>query len=111
MSPTPSHRSELPEARWPIESARSVVAFVNETAGAGPKHRHLAGLREVLGTANFDLQVVNQFEELGPIVKDFEKRGSLRAVLAVGGDGTVGAVLNATPPGTPICVLPLGTEN
>ncbi len=37
--------------------------------------------------------------------------GPLRAVIAAGGDGTVSAVVNHTPPETPVAVLPLGTEN
>jgi diacylglycerol kinase (ATP) len=37
--------------------------------------------------------------------------GSLRAVVAAGGDGTISLVANRTPPGTPLAILPLGTEN
>src|SRR4029450_10193597 len=35
----------------------------------------------------------------------------LRAVVAAGGDGTVSLIANRTPPGTPLAILPLGTEN
>jgi diacylglycerol kinase family enzyme len=91
------------------ELRRHVIAFVNETAGSGPKHRHIAALRHVLKSAGFEVHVRSQIDELTQLAS--EVRDQLRAVVAVGGDGTVGAVLNATAPGTPICVLPLGTEN
>lgn len=35
----------------------------------------------------------------------------LRAVVAAGGDGTVSLLANELPPGTPLVILPLGTEN
>lgn len=92
-------------------SARHVVAFVNETAGSGPKHRHVAALRHVLKPAGFEVHVQSRLEELTQLTAELQHKGQLRAVVAVGGDGTVGAVLNATQPGTPICLLPLGTEN
>ena len=93
------------------KAPRHVVAFVNETAGAGPKHRHIAALRHVLKPAGFEVHVRSQFDELTQLAAELRSEDQLRAVIAVGGDGTVGAVLNATDPGTPICVLPLGTEN
>ena len=37
--------------------------------------------------------------------------GTLRAVVAAGGDGTIRLIAKRTPPGTPLAVLPLGTEN
>src|SRR6185436_13997164 len=37
--------------------------------------------------------------------------GTLRAVVAAGGDGTIRLVAERTPPGTPLLILPLGTEN
>lgn len=92
-------------------SARHVVAFVNETAGCGPKHRHIEALREVLQPGEYELHVCSQLEELSSLTAELRRGDGLRAVIAVGGDGTVGAILNATAPGTPICVLPRGTEN
>jgi diacylglycerol kinase (ATP) len=91
--------------------AQHVVAFVNETAGSGPKHRHVAALRHVLRPAGFEVHVQSRLEDLTQLTTELQHDGQLRAVVAVGGDGTMGAVLNATDPGTPICVLPLGTEN
>lgn len=38
-------------------------------------------------------------------------QGSLRAVVAAGGDGTARLIADRTPPGTPLTILPLGTEN
>jgi diacylglycerol kinase (ATP) len=49
--------------------------------------------------------------ELREDAKDTTRRSLLRAVVAAGGDGTASLVTNQTPPGTPIALLPLGTEN
>jgi len=38
-------------------------------------------------------------------------KGELRAVVAAGGDGTFRLIAERTPVGTPLAVLPLGTEN
>ncbi len=56
------------------------------------------------------VETVTDLEALGEAVNTPCDR-SIRAVVAAGGDGTVSAVVNATPPDTPITVLPLGTEN
>ena len=42
---------------------------------------------------------------------DLLAKGELRAVVAAGGDGTVAEVINRCPVGTPVAVLPMGTEN
>src|SRR5205823_27167 len=38
-------------------------------------------------------------------------RGRLRALVAVGGDGTVAELVNRTQPGLPLTVFPAGNEN
>lgn len=100
-----------PRANLPSVHSRDVVALVNETAGRGPKRRHIEGLQEALQPTDFKLHIATNLDELCDFVAKLRQENRLRAVLAVGGDGTVGAALNNTEPGTPICVLPLGTEN
>jgi len=49
-------------------------------------------------------------EKLAAALKDPAKRASLRCIVAAGGDGTVGDLINRHP-GVPLAILPLGTEN
>jgi diacylglycerol kinase (ATP) len=55
--------------------------------------------------------VVTDIAELSRLAEFKMGDGTLRAVVAAGGDGTVGLAVNRTPVGTPISILPLGTEN
>lgn len=59
----------------------------------------------------FTVHRLDSFQGLEQQATKLSSAGRLRAAIAVGGDGTVGAVLNATPPGTPIAIVPAGTEN
>lgn len=57
---------------------------------------------------------VEQYTDIPQLVENIDaasRAGQLRCVVAAGGDGTVAMVTNNTPPGTPIAILPLGTEN
>jgi diacylglycerol kinase family enzyme len=55
--------------------------------------------------------VVTDIAELACLAESKMANGTLRAVVAAGGDGTVGLAVNRTPVGTPVSILPLGTEN
>jgi diacylglycerol kinase family enzyme len=48
---------------------------------------------------------------LGDAAGELMSARRLRAVVAAGGDGTAGLVVNCTPANTPITVFPIGTEN
>ncbi len=87
-----------------------MVILVNPTAGAGAAGQQVDQLRRRLEQAGLSVETVWDIEALRRSVGQPRDR-SLRAVVAAGGDGTVSAVVNATPPETPITVLPLGTEN
>lgn len=62
---------------------------------------------------NFDCEpvVFHEIPALSAATKESLDAGTLRAVVAAGGDGTVRLIADRTPPGTPLVVLPLGTEN
>lgn len=65
--------------------------------------RMRAGGLEVIQSTDIE-EVIREVNRLQP-------EGRLRAVVAAGGDGTVGLLANRLPPQTPIAILPLGTEN
>jgi diacylglycerol kinase family enzyme len=55
------------------------------------------------------VEVSDQASELPEICRRAGQ--TLRAVVAAGGDGTAAFLANLLPPGVPLAVLPLGTEN
>ncbi|MEM9185577.1 MAG: diacylglycerol kinase family protein [Planctomycetota bacterium] len=92
-------------------SATRVLMLVNRNAGA----RGGQGIAEQVAAAvtqsGFDVTRVDNYADLAGVSAELASEGSLRAVLAIGGDGTAGIALNATPDGTPLLVVPAGTEN
>ncbi|MHB8953936.1 MAG: diacylglycerol/lipid kinase family protein [Pirellulaceae bacterium] len=98
--------------RYISPDARRVLLLLNAKAGARDSRQRVADLRRRLERAAMqveefsvcDLPALSQ--AVGP-----SPNASLRAVVAAGGDGTVSAAVNHTPPETPIALLPLGTEN
>jgi len=64
-----------------------------------------------LSTAGFNAQAVTEIDRLADEAGQLHAAGQLRAVVAAGGDGTIRLVAQRTQPGTPLAVLPLGTEN
>jgi diacylglycerol kinase family enzyme len=87
------------------------VLLVNRKAGAGRGSRILVEAERLLQSAGLSVTRASGPEQLAQLVTQFNQVGHLRAVVAVGGDGTVGLALNHTPPGVPLAVLPAGTEN
>ena len=57
------------------------------------------------------MQTVTDLDEITRVVADLHSRGQLRTLVAAGGDGTAAELVNRTPPGVPLAILPLGTEN
>lgn len=99
------------KTQYPAESARLVLISVNPTAGARSGGERVGQLCQLLEERGFTTEAITDLAELQEKVRVSLDDGHLRVVVAAGGDGTVGCVLNETPLGTPLTVLPLGTEN
>ena len=90
----------------------SVLVLLNPAARSGRAHRRRAALEDALARAGLDARLV---ETCGP--GDAERlvcrAGSVDLVVAAGGDGTVGEVVNGLaahgPDGPALGVVPLGT--
>jgi len=92
-----------PTPRWvPIQ--------FNPTSGSGRKHRKLLELVTCLRTAGLRPRLFSRRERLTVWLARPEFRRDCRCIVAAGGDGTVGDVLNRYP-GLPVAIFPLGTEN
>ncbi len=88
---------------------REVLVVANRRAGAGDRAKLGAALQSQLSAAGF---VVHEAAGFAAAEEFFSHHHQpLRAIVTLGGDGTVGAMLNIAPPGTPLVVVPCGTEN
>jgi diacylglycerol kinase family enzyme len=87
------------------------VVFVNVKAGARPAMPRVKRLAELLVERGFHAEVLSDFDAAADRANRAYQAGTLRALVAAGGDGTVAALVNRTLAGVPITVLPSGTEN
>jgi diacylglycerol kinase (ATP) len=103
--------AKLPVIDTLSASQRQVLIAVNPIAGAGAQRTAAADLAADLRNRGYQVETVTDLAELARLASASQAEGSLRAVVAVGGDGTAAEIINRTPPGTPIAILPTGTEN
>lgn len=95
-----------------IESHRDRVLILrNRKAGSGQLAERLDQVVKLLGEAGLQVELISDPRQLGERTRQLLDQGVLRCVVAAGGDGTAELVVNQTPPGTPMAVFPLGTEN
>jgi diacylglycerol kinase family enzyme len=104
-SATDNSRSLIPA------ECKDILLCVNPKAGARSGRPLVDRLVHGLQERGLAPQIVTDIDDLQRLSAVKMADGTLRAVVAAGGDGTVGLVANRTPAGTPIAVLPLGTEN
>ncbi len=92
-------------------SAKSVVISMNPNSGAKSQKVLVEQLRERLLAMGYQALILTNISEVQACVAEQLGRDELRVVVAAGGDGTVSLLANVLPPGTPLAILPLGTEN
>lgn len=100
----------LADTQTPPQADRVLIS-VNPLAGACSAHERAMHLAALLGDAGLAVEIHTDLAEVCARAAECHARGGLRALVAVGGDGTVSELANRTPPGLPIAVLPAGTEN
>lgn len=88
-----------------------MLISVNPKAGARSGHSIVERTAGMLREAGYHVETPPDIDGLTEMAAAKLKEGSLRAVVAAGGDGTVSLVVDRTPPLVPVIVLPLGTEN
>jgi YegS/Rv2252/BmrU family lipid kinase len=91
--------------------ARDVLVAVNPHAGAGNRQAAVEELQRELSQQDFRVAAIQDIDRLAEDAARHLSEGTLRAVVAAGGDGTIRLVAERTPLGTPLAILPLGTEN
>lgn len=92
-------------------AASHVILAVNPKAGARARQDLIEQLQRELEAHELTSEIITDSDQLRAVTSQPGFAAKLRAVVAAGGDGTVARVANYTPPGTPLAVLPLGTEN
>ncbi|MCO6045444.1 hypothetical protein NG895_16155 [Aeoliella sp. ICT_H6.2] len=109
---TADSTTDQPRMVRPLDQgARQVLMLVNRKAGAGRGQAIVGRAVETLANHGLSVQQVSEIDQLHDATLELMQAGELRGVVSAGGDGTICAALNSTPPGTPLAVLPLGTEN
>lgn len=99
------------DSRQTTEQEDTVLLSVNPRAGARDGNDRVAALEEALRHRGLVTERLTEIDEVARRSAACHAQGRLRTVVAAGGDGTVSVVLNNTPVGVPLAVLPLGTEN
>jgi diacylglycerol kinase (ATP) len=94
-----------------MDEARHVLISLNPHAGAQNRQGVVVELARQLAAGGFKPAMLPEIDAVAAEAERLQKTGELRAVVAAGGDGTIRLVAERTPPGTPLLVLPLGTEN
>ncbi len=95
-----------------IDSARrSVLICRNPKSGASDRQAIVDRLAAALIDHGLDVQAIDSVDELCELTRQYSAAGSLRTVVAAGGDGTVSMLVNILPASVPLTVFPLGTAN
>ena len=91
--------------------SRQVVIAVNPKAGAVAPDDRVSRLVDLLGDQGLEVAILTDLNEVALRCNRLCNEGRLRALVGVGGDGTVAELVNRTAPGVPLTVLPSGNEN
>jgi diacylglycerol kinase (ATP) len=89
---------------------RLVVIQRNPKSGSGSRRENILELVAALEAHGFSPHVFSERERLSEFLDDPQRLHRLVCIVAAGGDGTIGDVINRYP-GVPLAILPLGTEN
>jgi len=92
-------------------TSETVIISVNPRSGSGRGGGAVMLAAERMRAGGLHVLQSTEIEEVIQEVNRLQPEGRLRAVVAAGGDGTVGLLANRLPPQTPLAILPLGTEN
>jgi diacylglycerol kinase (ATP) len=88
-----------------------ILLAANPYSGTGPNRRRVEAAAAALRALGAPPRVGWGAAERAAALADARAMAGCRAVIAAGGDGTVSQIINELPPGVPLAVLPLGTEN
>jgi diacylglycerol kinase (ATP) len=92
-------------------SRRTLLVCTNRRAGSGVLLSQVEGIISRLEERGYVLQCERNLDTVHRVSNELHTSGQLRAVIAIGGDGTASAVRARAPLEVPLLVIPMGTEN
>jgi YegS/Rv2252/BmrU family lipid kinase len=101
----------MPGAASSLANPRRVLIAVNPHAGARSGKRLVEQVANGLAEMGFEVELISDIPQLIAEVQTAHQAQTLHCVVAAGGDGTAALLVNVLPPGTPLALIPLGTEN
>ena len=110
LSPPDDGLQRVEESRADPDDRRWVGIVVNRNSGMGRGLRSIRRLVQALRRVGLSERVALTPEERLALVSQTAGDPRCRCLVAVGGDGTVAALLNEQP-SVPLTVFPAGTEN
>jgi diacylglycerol kinase family enzyme len=84
---------------------------MNPRAGSRHQIEQVQAIEAAVTMAGFHPTLTSDLDELSRISTDGAASGRLRAVIAIGGDGTASVVRSRVPLSVPLLPVPMGTEN
>ncbi len=92
-------------------TADRVAILVNPKAGARAAGPSAEGLAQRLRAEGFVAELFDDLDAATAKANQWHADGSLRALVAAGGDGTAAELVNRTVEGVPLTLLPAGNSN
>jgi diacylglycerol kinase family enzyme len=87
------------------------LLVTNPRAGSRWRQDSIKAFESALSRGGYVVQTTADLAELAGRANETWQSGELRAVVAMGGDGTASAVRNQVPLAVPLLPVPMGTEN
>ncbi|MCC6126918.1 MAG: hypothetical protein IT426_18290 [Pirellulales bacterium] len=91
--------------------AEHVLILMNPKAGAKDSRERVERLAGLLDKRGFKAEISTDLQAITQKAAAHHAEGGLRALVGVGGDGTAAELVNRTPEGLPLTLLPGGNEN
>lgn len=92
-------------------NSRPIVILANPYSGTGPTTDRVRQLLDILQARGCQTEIIWEKSQQQLFLGNVLRPEQVTCVIAVGGDGTVGDVINNLAPDIPLATLPCGNEN
>lgn len=88
-----------------------MIIAANPHSGAFDRRPLIDQLVKQLESKNYEVELLGEIDLICQTASQWMDSGTLRAVVAAGGDGTAALLANRLPSAVPLVIFPLGTAN